>query len=383
MMHIFFRRGGLFFLLFASLWTASADAGAVFLRLVVDPPTTAGFGVPTIPRDNSTGSFSVTSNKSGPGSFHLYALDAGADSFGIAYFQVGLFGGVTSSSVLNRSPIADFDTLDDQGNSVENASGHAGFSLNLLRSGVGSNPRIPVQGAQDVGSVYRIGGLGQTASNFNNTPNLPAVPAGGIRAWSGITSGAWGNYATDPAPYNGKSWLLLGEGNYTGNLPSIDFGSSTKVLYYASADFNSQKEATTNLCLACYPPTVQDVDVNNVIANDPGLLTLTMSLVPVPPPPISPLIWSNFTFDSFVPAPGESGTGPTTPATFNTSSRQFSWNTVGSPLGTYKWLVTATNDYGADVGSITVHITAVPEPATITLLGFALAALYNCNRRRR
>ena len=227
-------------------FAAASQAGYVALSLIVDPPTTAGAGIPTIARANSTGIFSVTSNKSGAGSWHLYALDTGGDSFGIAYFSIQLSGGVTSSSVLNRSPIADFDTLDDQGNSVENASGHAGFSLNLLRSGVGSNPRIPVQGAQEVGSVYRIGGLGQTASNFNNTPNLPAVPSGGSRPWSGVTSGQWGNYATDLDSFSpgGRKWLFLGEGNYTGNRPAIDFGGSSTVLYYSSADFNSQSTAT-------------------------------------------------------------------------------------------------------------------------------------------
>ena len=166
-------------------FAATSQAGYVALSLIVDPPTTAGAGIPTIARANSTGTFSVTSNKSGAGSWHLYALDTGIDSFGIAYFKVGLNG--TLSNVFNRSPIASFDTLDDEGGSVEGGSGNAGFSLGLLRTAV------PVQGAQEVGSANRIGGLGQTASNFNNTPNLPAVPSGGsrlgreLRAASGAT----------------------------------------------------------------------------------------------------------------------------------------------------------------------------------------------------
>ena len=196
----------------------TAQAGPVYLYLAVDPATTAGAGVATIARADSTGTFSVTSNKSGPGTFHLYALDSGTNSFGIAYFSIALGGGVVPSSVLNRSPITSFDTLDSEGNGT-GGSGNAGYSINLLRSGVNPNPTIPVQGAQEVGSANRIGGLGKVASSFNATPNLPAVPGGGSRTWGGVTSGQWGNYATafpnDPSGL-GNKWLLLGEGNYSG-----------------------------------------------------------------------------------------------------------------------------------------------------------------------
>ena len=222
---------------------ATSNGGPVYLYLAINPATTAGAGIPTVARANSTGTFSVTSNKSGAGSFHLYALDSGTSSFGIAYFSISLNG--TLSNVFNRSPIAAFDTVDDEGGSVGGGSGNAGFSLGLLRSGVAPNPTVPVQGAQEVGSPNRIGGLGQTASNFNNTPNLPAVPSGGFRSWSGVTSGQWGNYATDFDSFSpgGRKWLLLGEGNYTGAAPAINYGSQTVVLYYSSADFNSQERA--------------------------------------------------------------------------------------------------------------------------------------------
>lgn len=222
----------------------TAQAGPVYLYLAVDPATTAGAGIATVPRDFSTGTFSVTSNKSGPGSFHLYALDDSTGSFGIAFFSVKLNGAITAGSLQNRSPNAAYDTLDADTNST-GQSGSAGFSDGLLRSGVGVNPD---QGAQVIGSLNRIGGFGQTASNFNLTPNVPAPPAGGSRTWSGVTSGEWGNYATsfaggDPLG-TGHKWLLLGEGNYTGAAPTIDFGASSTVLYYAGADFQSQGQAT-------------------------------------------------------------------------------------------------------------------------------------------
>ena len=118
-------------------FAATSQAGYVYLGLIVDPPTTAGAGIPTIARANSTGTFSVTSNKSGAGSWHLYALDTGGDSFGISYFSIQLNG--TLSNVFNRSPIASFDTLDDEGNGT-GGSGNAGFSL---RSSAAVSPRIP------------------------------------------------------------------------------------------------------------------------------------------------------------------------------------------------------------------------------------------------
>jgi hypothetical protein len=122
-------------------------------------------------------------------------------------------------------------------------------------------------------------------------------------------------------------------------------------------------------CLACYSPTIVDAEINNVNANVPGTLMHTFALQS--PAPIG-VVWSDFQFDSYVPAPGASDTAPAIPATFDPTTHTVDWNTVGSPLGTYKWLVTASNPYGFDQGSLTVHITAVPEPATSTLICLAV-----------
>ncbi len=77
-------------------------------------------------------------------------------------------------------------------------------------------------------------------------------------------------------------------------------------------------------------------------------------------------------FDSYSPLQGDSGTGPANPAAFDTSVAKFSWNTAGSPAGTYRWHVTAINPFGTDQGSITIHIATVPEPTTLTLVALAL-----------
>jgi PEP-CTERM motif-containing protein len=93
-----------------------------------------------------------------------------------------------------------------------------------------------------------------------------------------------------------------------------------------------------------------------------------------------PVSLANFAFDSFTPPPGGSGTGPANPASLDSPTQKFTWNTVGSPLGTYKWTYTAQNIYGLDGGSITVRIT-VPEPATLSLLGVSLIGLGFTRRR--
>jgi hypothetical protein len=115
------------------------------------------------------------------------------------------------------------------------------------------------------------------------------------------------------------------------------------------------------------PPQMADDIINNVNPNVPGLLAHTISASQI-------AALSNFQFDSYVPAPGFSGTGPATPATLNLSTRVFNWNTVGSHPGTYKWTMTAGNTAGFDNGSITVNVT-VPEPTSAGLAFFACGVL--------
>ena len=94
-----------------------------------------------------------------------------------------------------------------------------------------------------------------------------------------------------------------------------------------------------------------------------------------------PLALTDFAYNSFTPPPGGPGTGPANPASLDSATRKFTWNTVGSPMGSYKWTYTATNSYGSDGGSITVNIT-VPEPAALSLVGLTLIGLGFIRRRR-
>lgn len=77
---------------------------------------------------------------------------------------------------------------------------------------------------------------------------------------------------------------------------------------------------------------------------------------------------SNFRFHSYQPAPGSSGAGPATAATYDFSTRKFHWDTVGSPFGIYEWRITASTIYGSTDGAFIVRL-VVPEPTTVGLLG--------------
>jgi hypothetical protein len=231
---------------------ATAMAGQMYVVIVPDPTTTAGAGIATIPRANSTGSFSVTSTLSGPLKWHLYALDDVTGSFGLAGFSIPVNG--TATGHLNRSPNATYTNYGDADETVVESSGSTGYSDALVRSGVGVNPVNPIQGNQVIGSPNDIAGIGQSTGNFNTTPAL-AAPTD-HRTWGGVTSGQWGNYATSPtiaqltqnlgttpalqgaidAMNAGKKWVFLGEGSYTdlNAFKASGLGSATAINYYNS-----------------------------------------------------------------------------------------------------------------------------------------------------
>jgi hypothetical protein len=131
-------------------------------------------------------------------------------------------------------------------------------------------------------------------------------------------------------------------------------------------------------------PDVQNHTVLNVNASIPGLVEHTFVGTDAD---MDTLTWGSFTFGTYTPDYGGGPGGPVQPggsqlATFNPSTREFDWNTVGSPRGIYTWNVTASDgNGGSDVGTITVHVTAVPEPTTLGLLVVAMLGLVSSIRR--
>jgi hypothetical protein len=193
----------------------------MYVWLVVDPPTTAGAGIP------ATGVLAVTSTKSGPSSFHLYAVDDVAGSFGLGSYSVKLTGTLTSLN--NRSPFAIWD--DEDVNSYV-----AGFGL--LRTASGINPVSAEQGETAGGAFVAkplIGGFGQSSSNFT-----AKMPPDFYEFLVGPTSGQWGNYA-DPntqgiilSTGHSRNALFLAEGTYTGAAPTVDLSPATAFTYWTS-----------------------------------------------------------------------------------------------------------------------------------------------------
>src|ERR1700742_594558 len=85
----------------------AAQAGPMFVYVVVDPLTTAGAGVA-----NPNG-MTVSSSKSGAGTFQLYADDDVIGSFGIKIYNFKLNGVITT--FLNRSPNGGWNDVDAAG----------------------------------------------------------------------------------------------------------------------------------------------------------------------------------------------------------------------------------------------------------------------------
>ncbi len=204
---------------------ATANAGTVYAYLVIDPATTAGAGIATIPGGGTN--LAVTSTRSGAGTFHVYAVDDADASNGLRSFFVGITpgSGGTVTSVSNRSPNGQWD--DDP--SFGSGSGPFIIGFDSART---TTPLLG--GSQSPTNAPQVGGLGITAGNFQALTNAASYG-------SGVVSGQWGNYA-DPktsgtlADGHVRNAVLLGEGLYTGAAPTIDI---TTAFASGGTGFNS------------------------------------------------------------------------------------------------------------------------------------------------
>ncbi len=204
---------------------AVANAGSVHLYIIADPATTAGAGIP------AAGGFSITSNRSGVGTWHLYAVDDADGSFGIAQVKAQLIG--TVPAITNRSTQTLYDTDADTGFKA---------GLTLLRSAANANP-ITASSELPGTQPYTQGGLGITAGNYSTIP--------GAIAFSGTTNGQWGNYAvpltqgTSILTGHARNSLFVAEGTYTGVAPIVDIANSF-VAYYTNGQYSNSLQATAS-----------------------------------------------------------------------------------------------------------------------------------------
>jgi hypothetical protein len=101
-------------------------------------------------------------------------------------------------------------------------------------------------------------------------------------------------------------------------------------------------------------------------------------------PGTAPVTWSglqNFSYTPMFGAPLDA-LGINNQPTWDPAMQKFTWNTAGSSRGRYTWDVTASNEVGMDTGKITVDVTQIPEPASLSLIGLAMIGLVGLVRRR-
>ena len=149
-------------------------------------------------------------------------------------------------------------------------------------------------------------------------------------------------------------------------------------------DFVAKSDAGSIAGLLNSPPTVTDPVVNSYNANEPGEpQTLTHQFLATDTEtPAGPFTWDQLSLISYTPNYGGAGAGPAVAATLS-GSGGFSWVSEGSPRGDYVWGVRGTDPGGlSDNGTITVHVTEVPEPTSIALCGLALAGICAAYRRK-
>lgn len=180
------------FLVFAACLTNSASAG-VIVGLLPSPVTTAGV---------------AQSTRSGPGTWHLYAIDTSNTDFGISSYNITMTG---VTAINNRSP---------NGSATDENGDPQTWGFTGLRSGTNANPIVASQALPGT-SPFLITGFGQEANNAATKIGGIQPLATGITAVSGAS---WGNYTTRnfyPEMLNyeaqtGHKFVFIAEG--TGNI---------------------------------------------------------------------------------------------------------------------------------------------------------------------
>lgn len=220
-------------------------------------------------------------------------------------------------------------------------------------------------------------GSGPTETNSKTGSPLTSNP-GSTEYGLGNLSGAWA--ILNPTATTNLAYLVFKKSDQSKINITV---KSADPLGNSFPTFNTQNFGGP-LCLACVP-VITDETIDNVNASVPGFLHHQLQISNQAPGQPYFFDVTNFKLDSYVPGPGASGTGPATAPTIemaDASTYYFDWNTVGSPLGTYKWTFTASNFLGGDDGSLTIRITAVPEPASVALVLLGIMAVVS-NRGRR
>jgi hypothetical protein len=223
-----------------------AEAGNMFIYVVADPGSTAGAGV------NAVNGMTVTSSKTGGGTFQLYAVDD-TGNFGIKSYNVKLNGVI--ATFINRSSVGSWNDADQTGPFPE--------GMNDIRTAV-AGTGITSGGQNPTNPVF-IHGFGVSANDFQTINPQPTNTQ--------TTSGQWGTYsATLGAATSGntnvslggsglvRNAFLLAEGNYTGSPPTVDLvtpagAGGTSVNVFSSATGSAAATVAQSLLSSSNPFT--------------------------------------------------------------------------------------------------------------------------------
>jgi len=196
----------------ALIMASSANAG-VILGMLLNPASTAGV---------------VTSNRSGAGTWQLYAIeDAASTDVGIQSYNVTLTGATATN---HRSPNGSYNDSDGD---------PASWGFTFSRSGTNVNPLVASYALPTANPIFpvQIPGFGRTANNAQAA--ITAVDAGAtaVAAVSGASWGAYNSAALLPLQTStGHKWVFLAEGT---GAPTVSAASFTVFTQTAQAPASS------------------------------------------------------------------------------------------------------------------------------------------------
>jgi hypothetical protein len=236
------------------------------------------------------------------------------------------------------------------------------ISAGTYHAGGPAPPLNPVPSV--VGRSDALGGPGGVPALFSPTQ------------WDVLWGPELGQNTMNATGYLSARITLSGDAQAAGSFDYLAFfGDGTEVRLHAPV-----VNGAIVIPPAGEPPLVGDVYHMTMALNE-----IVGPLMPMDTQGTAPVTWSGLQNPTYMPNFGAPMTalGINHQPTWDPLTQKFNWDTSGSSRGTYMWEVTATNDFGSDVGKITVDVKFIPEPASFVLAGLSLLGLVGLGGRQK